>query len=328
MNLARLLLVLILTVPLHVFGQICKGRIVDAKTDKPIPYANVFLHGSLIGTITNTKGQFELDCKGNTALPMVVSCLGYQTVVVESDLYQTRLKILLYEKLYEIDEVNVNGTVKSAWKRKKMVRVFKKEFVGSTRIAKACEILNIADVHLYYNGKTKTLYAKSESPILIRNKSLGYNVSFGLEEFEWSKKKLKYKGYPSFQQHIFSGKNEIEKVNKRRYLAYRGTLMNFFRCVQKGSFLNSRFEIFDENRIELGLKHIIDDEDNSTLLCYEGTLTVFYGDKNVGTFLKFNEDCVDLNTNGYFDPDLVTIEGFMGYFRVGDMLPFDYMPDQ
>lgn len=327
MNRIHFLLFLILLFPLNLFGQICNGRVVDAGSDEPVRYANVFLHGSLIGTITDSEGRFVLDCKGNTSLPMVVSCIGYQSIVVESELYQSNLKILLNEKSYSIDEVDVNAEP-SEWSRKKMVRIFKEEFVGSTRIAKACDIFNIDEVYLYYNRKTKTLHAQCESPILIRNKSLGYNVSFVLEEFEWSKKKLVYKGYPSFQEHIFSGKKEIKKIIKRRYLAYGGTLMNFFRSVQDGSLKNSRFDIIDEYKDELRLADITDDENNPTQLCYDGTLSVFYGDKNSGTDLKFFGDCVELNTNGYFDPDLVTITGFMGVFRVGDMLPFDYMPEQ
>lgn len=323
----KLLLLFLFIIPINLIGQVSKGRIIDAKTEHAIGYANVFLNGSQVGTITNKEGYFQLDSKGNIALPLIVSCIGYQSLVVEPELLSARLKILLNKKIYHIDEVNINSK-SSSWSRKKMVRVFKDEFIGTTRIAQTCDILNIDKVYLYFNDETKKLYAKCNEPILIRNKFLGYNLSFILEEFVWTETSLRYLGYPSFSEHKFDGQREVKKVEKRRRLAFTGSLMEFFRYLKSGRLDKSRYLIYDDKWNPISIIEITDNPKNPTQLCYSNTLNINYAAQMYNTHLKFNKECIDLNLNGYVNPELFEIDGTMGKFRVGDMLPYDYMPEK
>lgn len=313
-----------LLLSLNLSAQVWKGRVVCAETDEPIPYANVFLRGSLIGTITNPEGKFELDPKGNTALSLVVSGMGFQSVLVEPDNLGKSLKVQLETRRYDIEEVDVKAE-SSAWSRRRMIKRFKYEFLGSSQIAKSCEILNIDAIYLFYNKATKTLYASCKSPIEIRNKALGYKVNYFLDEFRWTRKTMKFKGFSSFEELQFLDEKERDKINKRRYFTYRGTPMNFFRCLYQEDLEGSRFDVYTKSMQTLGPNEMIDRANNSKKLCVDESIVVRYS-TNLRSEILFNVPCINLNANGLVNPDEVSFLGVMAIYRVGDMLPYDYVP--
>lgn len=58
---------------------VVKGKIIDASTKKPIPYTNVYLVNSNIGTISNSEGEFILKVPASkTNVPVRISFMGYK----------------------------------------------------------------------------------------------------------------------------------------------------------------------------------------------------------------------------------------------------------
>ena len=56
------------------------GVVLDKTTHQPIPYASIAIQGSLLGTISNTQGYFELNIPRSLVDSSVhVSCMGYYT---------------------------------------------------------------------------------------------------------------------------------------------------------------------------------------------------------------------------------------------------------
>ncbi|HEX3006693.1 MAG TPA: carboxypeptidase-like regulatory domain-containing protein [Bacteroidales bacterium] len=56
-----------------------KGKIIDANTKKPIPYTNIYLTNSNIGTISNNDGEFILKVpRNNVNAPIRISYMGYK----------------------------------------------------------------------------------------------------------------------------------------------------------------------------------------------------------------------------------------------------------
>uniref|UniRef100_UPI0032177DD7 carboxypeptidase-like regulatory domain-containing protein n=1 Tax=uncultured Draconibacterium sp. TaxID=1573823 RepID=UPI0032177DD7 len=305
-------------------SQVCKGRVVDSENGEPIRYASVFLNRSSIGTITDEKGHFELDLKNNSAIPLIVSCIGYQTVLIEPEFLLSNLKVELKKKIYEIDNVDVASDACS-WSRKKMLRIFYREFIGSTRRAKSCTIENVDDIYLYYNDETKTLHASSKVPIMIRNKALGYNIFFLLDYFIRTDKKLSYYGYSTFKEHIFSGKRDIERTEARRRSAYERSFMRFVRSLYVGTLETNRYVLSKSNGGKLNLNEVVSySSENKKQICYNGTIVINIL-WHIPTYLRIKEKCMDIDSSGYYNPELVELDGFWGIFRVGDMLPFDYV---
>jgi hypothetical protein len=88
-----------------------KGQIVNADNNKGLSAAHVLNLNSVIGTITNEKGFFEIPTKANDTI--LVSFLGFQSIKlkVTNDLLKgNELVISLLEKANEIKEVVIRST--------------------------------------------------------------------------------------------------------------------------------------------------------------------------------------------------------------------------
>lgn len=105
---------LILALPAFSFGQDCKinirGRILDEHTGNGLPYANVFVHETKAGAVTDTTGFFELSdiCPGSYHISF--SHIGCKTiknsVTVKSD---TSILIFLDHHSELLNEVVIHG---------------------------------------------------------------------------------------------------------------------------------------------------------------------------------------------------------------------------
>lgn len=88
-----------------------KGQIVNAQNNKALSAAHVLNLNSVLGTITNQNGHFEIPTKANDTI--LVSYLGFQSIKlkVTNDLLKgNELVISLHEKANEIKEVVIRST--------------------------------------------------------------------------------------------------------------------------------------------------------------------------------------------------------------------------
>lgn len=88
-----------------------KGQIVNADNNKALSAAHILNLNSVIGTITNQNGKFEIPTKANDTI--LVSYLGFQSIKlkVTNDLLKgNELIISLHEKANEIKEVVIRST--------------------------------------------------------------------------------------------------------------------------------------------------------------------------------------------------------------------------
>ena len=97
----QLIFFIFIILPTAVFSQM-SGKVVDKKSGDPIPYANIWVENSNIGTTSNLEGKF--DFKENVdKKTLIVTALGYESLnfIIEP----TNLKIELVPKTYELAEV-------------------------------------------------------------------------------------------------------------------------------------------------------------------------------------------------------------------------------
>ena len=58
-----------------------RGKVIDSKTSKPVPFATVRLKNSQFGVISNAEGDFRLlNNPGFQSDSLIVSCIGFRTV--------------------------------------------------------------------------------------------------------------------------------------------------------------------------------------------------------------------------------------------------------
>jgi len=112
---ATLALLLLLFVSTNIRAQAVRvsGRVVDASTQKPIPYANIGVAGKAIGTVATASGNFTFTVRDGqlaSTYKLVASCVGYESMAVLLDAGKLEaLRLELKPQVVEIAEVKVQA---------------------------------------------------------------------------------------------------------------------------------------------------------------------------------------------------------------------------
>lgn len=87
-----------------------KGCIKDLSTNSPIPYVNVGIKNSFTGTISNSEGDFSLPLnRSSLKNKIIISCIGYESFVVDSINREQYYNIFLQPKRYQLTDVTVTN---------------------------------------------------------------------------------------------------------------------------------------------------------------------------------------------------------------------------
>ncbi|MFN3850349.1 MAG: DUF5686 family protein [Spirosomataceae bacterium] len=99
-------------IPSFAFAQspyVIRGKVIDAVTQDPIPFAAVSLKNTTFGTNTDFEGNFLLQLKAITADSLLITTMGYQpkTVFISKDSSSQNVFILLKPSEIVLQEVKV-----------------------------------------------------------------------------------------------------------------------------------------------------------------------------------------------------------------------------
>ncbi len=87
-----------------------RAKILSVADSSGIPYANIILHRTHSGTITNGEGQFSLEMLNIDSLE--VTSVGYEKTILKIPSYYTGFEVLTFYMrpvLYNVGEVTVEG---------------------------------------------------------------------------------------------------------------------------------------------------------------------------------------------------------------------------
>lgn len=110
------LLILLFILPFSVFAQKAslKGKIVDPVSNEPLPFVNVLVSGTTIGTITDLDGNFLFNGLQPGFIRIEASFVGYKKAIsseIEVSVANTNsIEIKLEEQKEEIEEVTVTAS--------------------------------------------------------------------------------------------------------------------------------------------------------------------------------------------------------------------------
>ncbi len=96
-------------------GQgVIEGRVAEASSNNPVPFANVVIYGTNIGTLTDDNGNFSFKNIEPGYVKIAVTCIGFESYFSE-DIYVTNAKkatveIPLQESQVKIEEVTVKAS--------------------------------------------------------------------------------------------------------------------------------------------------------------------------------------------------------------------------
>jgi outer membrane receptor for ferrienterochelin and colicins len=148
------------------FGQTISGKITTENGDE-IPYANVYLKKTKIGTSSNDQGFYELNNVSKDIYTLIVSSIGYKTKSIKINITianKTTRNITLLED-NSLDEIVISGTLRPVTKTNSPVPVevysetfFKKnptpsifeslQNVNGVRPQLNCSVCNTGDIHI------------------------------------------------------------------------------------------------------------------------------------------------------------------------------------
>ena len=308
---------------LAAYTQVLKGTVYDAKTKNTIPYASVYFNGTFAGTTSNQQGSFELDRSNNLSMPVTISAIGYYSVTIADVSKESLPRIYLNPKEYALKEAVVK--TKSLVRRRKMyLDTFRAEFLGTTRNANSCHIVNENDITFDYNSNIDTLHAYALKPIVVENDALGYIITYYLDKFEyyWKKETVYFYGHIKFSEKKPITKMLQTQLENRRQ-AYLGSKMHFFRTLQNTDLKAQGYTLLTPDGEQLSAKNIVTrDSANHTYLHSPSRFIIWYKSKSTSFF--FLKEYVYFDKIGYFDPSGVNWFGDMGEKRIADWLPYEY----
>ncbi|MEL6926438.1 MAG: carboxypeptidase-like regulatory domain-containing protein [Bacteroidota bacterium] len=231
----RLLLLFLCCLSANIMAaQIVSGNVLDAKTNAPLPGATIYFDGTTLGSISDLDGSFSIRTQTKSSSPLIVSFVGYETVIVEDPYAAAPLTIYLKEASVDLEEVIVTP---DKFSRAKKLAAFRLLFLGQQKIETDCRILNEEVLQFYFDQKLNTLHASASEPLIIENTYLGYRIRYNLVEFVAQSrmgslqanmiKRTIYFG-TSFFEDTSGGKR---RYKKRRKAAYEGSALQLMRIL-------------------------------------------------------------------------------------------------
>lgn len=315
-----LLLFLFVNLITTAYSQVVKGTVLDSETKSVICSASVNFDGTFVGTNSDQKGFFELDVSKNALMPLAISATGYYSVFLANFQIDKPLLIYLTPKIFKTNEVVINAKSNN---RKRNLRIFKDQFIGTTANAFDCEILNEEDIT--FNSNSDTLKAFALKPILIVNKALGYRIIYYLDKFEYNKKNntFFFKGNVIFNEEFALDDKQKYRCEKKRRQAYLGSIMHFFRALWNNELKSNGFDVKDLSGEDLDYNKCVISLDRNTkvLICSKQIAIHYELGLSYATKKKWQ---IYFNENGYYDSLGVSWSGEMVVQRIADWLPYEY----
>ena len=334
------------------------GRVISLPDSLPMQNASVFAENTTTGTVTDNNGNFKLVLPSG-GYNIIVTFTGFNTEIQRVS-STSAMPVFFEMKVKEknLDDVVIvsSNEVKDGWN--KYGSFFLDEFLGKTLNRQNCNLLNPEVLKFYYSRKRKRLKILADEPLLITNKSLGYNIKYSLDSFthEYETIVSVYSGFPFFEE--MEPANEIEKTKwtKARDDAYQGSVLQFMRSLYNKDLNENKFEVqfiasykgidtalklnyyygalnyqMDDstgvvkilpNQIRVGVIYTKEKPAAGYVMSHESEPSDF----QFSTLLFKPQEPIFIERNGYFyDQNDIAVSGYWTWAKVADLLPYDYL---
>jgi len=338
-------------------GYTIAGKVIDKNTKMPLQGASVFAQNTTFGMATDAEGNFRLKLP-NGGYELIITFTGYETetVRISNANAGNNMVIEVGPKEKSMEEVAIvsSNEVKDGWL--KYGDFFTENFIGKSEFSAQTIIKNPEVLKFYFSKKRNRLKVLAAEPLVVENNALGYNIKFSIDSFtyEYESGTAQFIGYPLFEEMLGTAdKGVVWQQNRIR--AYKGSLLHFMRSLYNRTLNEEGFEIQflvkngEEERsivvkdAYLALNYVKDDSTNTVeFRPNQPDIAVIYTnakpqqayfnfdpkakkDYQVSTMSVAKGESIVIEQNGYFfEQTDVTTNGYWGFEKVGDMLPYDY----
>lgn len=350
-------LVILISVDQLKAQSIIEGRVVDEQTGEPLHGAHVFLSGTRLGTATNPAGRFQIRNIPSGSYRLVVSMVGFDRAYQQVSISRSETKVIdaeLEPVTYDLGEIYA-GNLDERWE--KQLDRFTELFIGESEMADSVEILN-PEVLRFQNRWWGKFSAEALAPLKIANYSLGYEITFYLDEFTHTGIRTRWDGEPFYTEMtpVDSVQAELWRINREK--SFTGSIRHFLISVIENRISEDGFTMYlqpgstrsysSHNRYRVSPARILrkTDEDHIYHIRYSGRLEIIFreeedpryvqtdpqirrGPASVQTsYIELNTRPITVDSDGEIEePYGATRMGYFAFHRVADRTPRDYRPD-
>ena len=358
---------LITALAIQSFAQtsVVTGKVRDAATAEPLPFANVFINQTTIGTATDAQGNYTLKNVPVGANEIVFSFVGYKSYPSKIQIKEgetKQLDIRLQSDDVQLETVEVKGTRDKEWD--KQLKKFEKVFLGATKFAGSTKILNawVLDFkETEINGKD-VFTATASKPLEIENQALGYRVFYYLKSMASNAEGHNITGEVRFEEITTSDPKTTKTWNQNRMDAYNGSFRHLIKSIIAGNAQEEGFNLYTDKSgyentpyrsavfsAQLDKSIQVFSTKNSVMpgvnkdeftIPIKQRVEVHYTQKRSQmkvysditypvSWLQVSGGVIKANSKGILlNPANVMVSGAMYEARVADLLPYNYSPDQ
>ncbi len=343
-------------------AQTISGTVKNAKTGEAMPFANVFVNNTTIGSTTDEEGRFAITGDIPRNIELVASFVGYETATKTLSLSGSTTVNFKLEPLESVlTEVELKSRRDKKWERD--LRRFKEVFLAlpDDPFASQLDIKNpwVLDFETVKVNGPNYVHATAQAPLQIVNDALGYEVTYYLKDYRFYHNRSSYVGFVFFDSQELTDTVEVAKVEYNKVSSYMGSIRHLLKSVLLARVYEEDFEIFKllpvdltrirtniyTEEIDKSIKHVNADsirriplENGNYRVVWPFDAEVHYRGKS-----WLNDYYSDVYYPitwisaplGYFDidrsgvpvvPSQVVLSGYMGRQRMGRFLPYDYVP--
>ncbi|GAB3643819.1 carboxypeptidase regulatory-like domain-containing protein [Spirosoma arcticum] len=219
------------------------GRVLDAQTNQPLPFATVYLNNTSRGTVADSNGVYRLTNVPLGNAELVGSVLGYQTLRQPLRLTDARLRAVdlrLQPTDQALATVTVTARRNPAWARQ--FRTFSRELLGNRPQARVCRIMNPGV--LSFTEEKGHLRAQATEPLVIENGALGYRLHYSLLLFDLYRSKLLFAGSARFEELPATSPRQQTGWQANRQKVYQGSLQHLLATLLAGTHEQAGYLVY------------------------------------------------------------------------------------
>jgi len=334
------------------------GKVIDSASREPLAFASVFCQNTTQGTATNKEGSFYLSLKEG-GYDLVITYTGYksQMIRISQDKNTTDLQIEMVKEEKSIEEVVIRSSseVKDGWT--KYGKFFIENFIGTTPFASQTVLLNPEVLKFYYLKRSDKLRVLADSPLVISNNALGYNLRYNLDSFLFMYKTdiCSYRGL-GFYEEKTGTEDSVKLWRKNREKAYFGSRLHFMHSYFDSTLTDAGFivSLLDKendkkfNKIDEPFDttwYTPADSVNEVDIYFPARISITYTKRapendylkkyklplNVSQQVSYIDllDVITIKKNGYYydQKDWINF-GYWSWKNIADQVPNDYIPER
>ncbi|HWA35318.1 MAG TPA: carboxypeptidase-like regulatory domain-containing protein, partial [Cyclobacteriaceae bacterium] len=222
------------------------GTVTDAKSGEVLPFTNIFISNTTIGTSADDKGNFRLMRVPVGPNELVFSFVGYKSVQTKIDLgpnQELTLNAQLAPDEELLETVVVEGKRDKVWQAQ--LKQFTRSFLGKYVSAEEVKIVNPEVLEFREVGPV--LFATATEAIQIENNKLGYTIFYFLKKFHSTKgDDYAIIGNARFEEMKTYEPKVAAKWADNRWEAYQGSMRHLFSSILKSQTRENGFELYND----------------------------------------------------------------------------------